>query len=128
MRDIVHNIKTVLALAPAVLAASANGAIIDLKGVGSVAFVVNTGAIVGAGDFTAKLQESDTPIEADFADVPAEYLLGELPEDLKADDVAKIGYRGYKRYLRLVVTMNGGTSIAAGAVAVMGYVQDRPVA
>ncbi|MDX0622448.1 hypothetical protein GHK50_29865 [Sinorhizobium medicae] len=128
MRDIVHNIKTLQAIVPAVLAASANGAAIDLKGVGSVAFIINSGAIAGAGDFTVKLQESDTTTDADFADVPASLLLGALPASLAADSVAKIGYRGFKRYVRLAVTKNGGTSIAAGAVAVMGYVQDRPVA
>ncbi|MQW00878.1 hypothetical protein GHK46_27230 [Sinorhizobium medicae] len=128
MRDIVHNIKTVQAIAPAVLAASANGAAIDLKGVGSVAIVLNTGAIEAAGDFTAKLQESDTTASGDFADVDASHVMGELPASLAANSVVKVGYRGFKRYVRLVLTKNGGTSIAAGAVAVMGYVQDRPVA
>ncbi|ASP85472.1 hypothetical protein CDO26_13245 [Sinorhizobium meliloti] len=128
MRDIVHNIKTVQAIVPAVLAASANGAAIDLKGVGSVAIVLNTGAIEAAGDFTAKLQESDTTTSGDFADVDASHVMGELPASLAANSVVKVGYRGFKRYVRVVLTKNGGTSIAAGAVAVMGYVQDRPVA
>lgn len=128
MRDIVHNLKIVQAIAPAVLAATATGAAIDLKGVESIAFVINSGAIVGAGDFEAKIQESDTTTAGDFADVPAAYVLGELPETLAADSVAKVGYRGHRRYVRLVLTKNGGTSIAAGAVAVMGGVHDRPVA
>ncbi|QRY66546.1 hypothetical protein JVX98_19310 [Ensifer sp. PDNC004] len=128
MRDIVHNLKIVQAIAPAVLAATTEGAAIDLKGVESIALVINSGAIVGAGDFTAKLQESDTTTPADFTDVPDDYVLGELPEDLAANSVAKVGYRGHKRYVRLVLTKNGGTSIAAGAVAVMGGVHDRPVA
>ncbi len=128
MRDIVHNIKIVQAIAPAVLAATAEGAAIDLKGVESIAFVINSGAIVGAGDFTAKLQESDTTTAADFADVPASHVLGQLPASLAAGAVAKVGYRGHKRYVRLLLTKNGGTSIAASAVAVMGGVHDRPVA
>ncbi len=128
MRDIVHNLKIVQAIAPAVLAATTEGAAIDLKGVESIALVINSGAIVGAGDFTAKLQESDTTTAADFADVPATHVLGQLPASLAANSVAKVGYRGHKRYVRLVLTKNGGTSIAAGAVAVMGGVHDRPVA
>lgn len=128
MRDIVHNIKIVQAIAPAVLAATATSAAIDLKGVESIAFVINSGAIVGAGAFSAKIQESDTPTAGDFTDVPTAYELGELPEVLAADSVAKIGYRGHKRYVRLVLTKDSGTSLAAGAVAVMGGVHDRPVA
>jgi hypothetical protein len=40
----------------------------------------------------------------------------------------KVGYAGFKRYLRVVVTKNSGTSIAAGAVLVKGHAAQRPVA
>ena len=60
MRDLYSNLKAVPALAPAVQAAAVAGAAIDLKGANRAAIVVNTGAIVGAGDFGVKLQESDT--------------------------------------------------------------------
>ncbi|MCO6178821.1 hypothetical protein [Ciceribacter sp. RN22] len=128
MRDIAHNIAAVQAIAPDVLAATTMGAALDLLGYGSAAFVVNTGAIVGAGDFTAKVQESDTTTSGDFTDVDAGLLHGALPASLAANSVVKVGYRGFKRYVRLVITQNSGTSIAAGAVLVKGSAAERPVA
>lgn len=128
MRDIASNIGTKLALAPAVQSATIKGETIDTTGFGSVAIVVNTGAIAGDGDFTAKLQESDTTTDGDFTDVVPAHLVGELPEALAATSVYKQGYIGHKQYVRVVLTKNSGTSIAAGAVAVLGHANLRPVA
>lgn len=128
MRDIAPNIGVVLALSPAVLSASGNGLVVDTNGFEALAFVVNTGAIASAGDFTAKVQDSDTTTSGDFTDVAAGSLTGALPASLTADGTFKIGYRGFKRYARLVFTKNGGTSIAAGAVAILGRAHSKPVA
>lgn len=128
MRDIASNIGVKLALSPAVQAATIKGNAIDTNGFNSVAFVVNTGAIVSAGDFTAKLQHSDTTTDGDFTDVVAADQTGSFGASLPADASVKAGYIGNKRYIRVVLTKNSGTSIAAGAVAVLGHAADRPVA
>lgn len=128
MRDIVHNIGAVQAIAPAVLAATTNSGALDLLGFESAAFVINTGEIVGDGVFTAKVQESDQTTAGSFTNVDPKLLQGELPATLAANSVAKVGYRGFKRYLRLVVTKGSGTSIAAGAVLIKGNAADKPVA
>ena len=128
MRSIEPNIGAVQVVAPAVLSATNTSAAIDLKGFNSACLVINTGAIVSAGDFTAKLQESDTTTSGDFTDVAAEHMTGEFPASLVADSVVKVGYIGHKRYLRSVITKNGGTSIAAGAVLVKGHPGEAPVA
>lgn len=127
MRDIAPNIGLVQAVAPAVLSATNTSAAIDLLGFESAVAVINTGAIVSAGDFTAKLQESDTTTSGDFADVAAEHLVGTLPDTLEASSVVKQGYIGNKRYIRTVLTKNGGTSLAAGVVIVKGHPADKPV-
>ncbi|SDY18251.1 hypothetical protein [Citreimonas salinaria] len=127
MRDIASNIGPVQAVAPQVLSAANTSAAIDLLGFNSAALVINTGAIVSAGDFTAKLQESDTTTAGDFTDVAAAHLVGTFPASLAADSVVKVGYIGHKRYVRTVITKNGGTSIAAGAVIVKGNPADAPV-
>ena len=128
MRSIEPNIGALQVVAPAVLSATNTSAAIDLKGFNSACLVINTGAIVSAGDFTAKLQESDTTTSGDFTDVAAEHMTGEFPASLAADSVVKVGYIGHKRYLRSVITKNGGTSIAAGAVLVKGHPGEAPVA
>jgi hypothetical protein len=128
MRDLASNIGIVQAVAPAVLTATTKGTAIDLLGFNSAAIVINTGAIVGSGNFTAKLQESDTTTDGDFTDVAAGNLVGTLPAALAASSSCKQGYTGSKRYIRAVLTFNSGTSIAAGAVAVLGDPASAPVA
>jgi hypothetical protein len=128
VRDISHNLGVRNALSPAVQAATIKGSAIDTAGFNSVAIVVNSGAIVSAGDFTATLQHSDTTTDGDFTNVTAADQTGAFPASLAADASVKAGYVGTKRYVRVVLTKNSGTSIAAGAVAVLGHAADRPVA
>jgi hypothetical protein len=131
MRDLAHNIGAVPALAPAVQASATTGAAIDTKGFGSVAIIVNTGAIAGDGDFGAKLQHSDTTTSGDFVDAPAGTFTTDAPATLEANSAYRLGYIGgasLKRYVRIALTKAGGTSIAAGAVAVLGNAADKPVA
>ncbi|RZS80649.1 hypothetical protein [Pigmentiphaga kullae] len=121
MRDITSNILVVAALAPAVYAATkSDSGVIDLQGAGSVALAVNTGAIAGAGDFVISLQHGDAANLSDAETVAADDLIGTLPATLAAASVYQVGYRGAKRYVRAVITQNGGTSIAAGAVIIKG--------
>ncbi len=129
MKDTFHDNKAVQAIAPAVLTANTNGASIDLKGFDSALFVINTGAIDAAGDFTVKLQESDTGTNG-WTDVDAADLLGSVPATLAANAAYRIGYIGSKRkrYVRAVATKAGGTSIAAGVVAILGHPNIAPVA
>jgi hypothetical protein len=126
-RDISNNIGVVQAVVPQILAATDTGAAIDLAGFESAALIVTTGAIAGAGDFTAKLQHSDTTTAGDFVDAPAAQLVGTFPASLAQNSVVKVGYAGPKRYLRSVITKNGGTSIGIGAVIVKSHAASRPV-
>ncbi|GAA6190886.1 hypothetical protein [Phaeobacter sp. NW0010-22] len=127
MKDLHSNIGVVLALAPVVLTASAASAAVDLQGFASSEFIITTGVVAGAGDFTATVQHSDTTTGGDFEDVEAEDLLGELPATLLADGVYKIGYTGSKRYLRINLTKNGGTSISTSVAMVKGHPESAPV-
>ncbi|MEQ1405648.1 hypothetical protein ABK249_11955 [Neorhizobium sp. Rsf11] len=130
MKDTFHDTKVVQAVAPAVLSANQNGAVIDLRGFDSALFVINTGAIDAAGAFGLKLQESDTTTSGDFTDVAPEDQLGTLPTTLEANSAYRIGYIGSKRksYVRVVATKTGGTSLALGVVAVLGHPHVAPVA
>lgn len=130
MKDTYHDFKAVTAIVPAVKAAAENGAAIDLSGFDSALISITTGAIVGAGDFGVKLQESDTIADADFTDVAAADQLGSVPTTLEANSAYRIGYIGSKRkrYVRLAVTKAGGTSIALGAHALLAHPHIAPVA
>lgn len=126
MRDIVHNLGAVLAIAPADIAANTNGATIDLLGFDSVAFIATTGAVTGAGAFSLKLQESENGTA--WNDVPADLYQAPVAGNLAANGTAKVGYRGFKRYVRPVLTKGSGTSIFASVIAIKGHAVDRPVA
>lgn len=127
MRDLYSNIGAVLALVPAVKSAAGEGPAIDTHGFNRVAFVVSTGVIVSDGDFGVKVQESDTDQSGDFTDADAAHVSSNAPATLVASTAYKLGYIGHKRYVRLALTKGGGTSIAAGAVAVLSDAQKRPV-
>lgn len=90
MRDLYHNLGAVQALAPAVQAAALNGPAIGLANFNSAMIVLNTGAIVGAGDFGAKLQESDEA-GTGFTDVAALDQLGAFPATLAANSTYRVG-------------------------------------
>lgn len=129
MKDTYSDFGIVAALAPQVLAATDTGATpIDLQGFNSALAIINTGAIAGAGDYTAKLQHSDTTTGGDFVDVTSADLLGAFPASLAQNSVYKVGYKGSKRYLRTVVTKNSGTSIVVGIVIARGHANNSPVA
>lgn len=122
MSDLKNNIAAVLALSPAVHSATkADAPIIDLQGAGSATVIVNTGAIAGSGDYTISLRHGDASDLSGDAAASGDDLLGAFPATLAADSSYAVGYRGGKRYVRVVITKNSGTSIAAGAVIVKGH-------
>ncbi len=126
-RDLYSNFAAVQAVASGSKSDAADGASVDLQGFYSALFVVNTGTVTGAGDFTFKLQESDEEATG-FADAAADDVIGEAPATMAATSAYKLGYRGSKRYLRLAITKAGGTSIQVGAVAILGHANHAPVA
>lgn len=124
MKDAYSNVKAVAAIVPAVKTAAGDGATIDTQGFRSLLFVVNTGAVVGDGDFGIAIQESANGTDWSAAtDV-----LGEFPATLEADSAYRVAYVGSQRYARINVTKAGGTSIALGAVAILGQPHMAPVA
>lgn len=126
MRDLVNNIGIVTAIAPAVLTATTTGSGVDLNGFNSAALVINTGALAGAAVFVPKLQESDD--NTTFTDVAAADLQGSFPASLAATSTVKVGYKGFKRYVRPVLTLSSGTSLAVSASIIRGDANKRPVA
>lgn len=125
MRDVYSNLLALSMIAPAVHAATVNGTGFDLQGASGAAFVISTGAIAGDGKFSAKLQESDDGTT--WADVDPSQVQTNAPEVLEASKVYKMGYHGFKRHVRPVLTKDSGTSLAASVTAILGPFT-RPVA
>ncbi|OYX01251.1 MAG: hypothetical protein B7Z14_06685 [Bosea sp. 32-68-6] len=126
-RDLYSNIGLATAILPAVKSAAGDGITVDTKGYASLTFVITTGAIASAGDFGVAVQDSDAS-GSGFTAAGADFVDSNAPATLAADSVYKVSYRGNKRYARLQLTKAGGTSIALGAVAVLGHPEVSPVA
>ncbi|MFK5949266.1 MAG: hypothetical protein QM500_10920 [Methylococcales bacterium] len=125
MKDLQSKIRLAVALAIAVRTASANGSGIDLQGFNSAVVVLTPGTITD-GTHTPKVQESDD--DSTYTDVAATDLVGTLA-DLTSDTVQKVGYKGNKRYIRVVLTVAGTTTGGIyGALAVRGDADLSPVA
>lgn len=83
-------------------------------------FILNTGAVTGAGDFGVKVQESDVS-GSGYTDAAADDVISGVPATLVAASAYQMEYIGKKRFVRLSLTKAGGTSIQMGAIALIGH-------
>ena len=111
-----------------------NSQAFDVRGFSTATFDLHTAAVTDAGTagFTMKLQHSDTLAGADFADVPADEVIGTAPVvDDDGDDniiAGGLGYVGNKRYVRAVPTGTDDTDAVVFVVANLGRPHRAPVA
>lgn len=134
-KDLHSKIRVVTALAPVSVAntAAQTGATIDLQGYESCEFAIQPGALFAASVFAVKLQHGDLANGSDMADVAAADLLGTAAAAsfvaADANVARKLGYRGTKRYVRIVITptTNGGASLLA-ATALLSHARNQPAA
>ena len=100
---------------------AAAGKWINMQGWEAVTFTVSTGTVTDAGTtagFSFEVQEGDTTAAADATAVADADLIGTeaaLTVTADGDDdkfIGSIGYRGSKRYVRIVATGTTGTTAA----------------
>lgn len=119
MRDLKHAVDAAASLAPAVRAASATGAAVDLRGYDAAAIVVQFGAYTD-GSHTPGLEGSADGVA--YAAVPAGDLDGSFAAVAGAGgagSVQQVGYRGPARFLRATMAVAGATTGAAAGVLVL---------
>ncbi len=132
-RDIKNNVDAPQSIAPAARTASVNGASADMQNFDSAMGVWNIGLYTD-GDFLAKLQESDD--DSVFTDVAAADLDGAYTsvDDVSKDNTTqRVGYKGNKRFFRMVITEAGaspapGTGLVSGGVINRSHAHGTPVA
>ncbi|MDR7147060.1 hypothetical protein [Rhizobium sp. BE258] len=141
MRDIVNNLAVISAIAPAVYAADNTPSVIDLLGFDSAMIAIHVGA--GGITFTASnklemvLSHSDDGTNFDLvtdADLQAiTGVAGGIIASFKAahpdPTVHEVGYKGNRRYLKLLADFSGthGTGTPLSAVVIKGNAAVRPV-
>lgn len=126
-RDLVSKIAGRESVRPAVLSGTTSGEIVDLRGFESAVAHIQTGAIVSSGNFTPSIQIGDDSGLSDAETIAAPDLLTSLTDPLAANSVYLVGFRVRKRYARVVLTKNSGTSIAAGASIIGDNAGQTPV-
>ncbi len=140
MQELYHSVKTVKAINPATITATANGLSIDLQGFHQLMFVLSIGAVSaadGSNYLTFTVEEADddgTGAPGAFTAAADSTLrfLGSAPvlnATTQANTVIKFGVSQIqKRWIRLVYTETGTFSALFGAVAILGQAHDSPVA
>ena len=142
MQDLIHNVKSVSALLPASLTSFGAGLAVDTQGYRALMFSINvgTGTLAGGTSVAVKVQESDTTVDGDFADVASTDYIESYKDatpgwdrllDAATDDEEcfSIGVRcNTKRYKRLFFTETGAVTIILSAVAHLGNPAHGPVA
>ena len=143
MRDTSSNLQIVQAMAPAVRNTDTNTLNIDRQGYGSLTIVVAYGvagdALNASNKIEARLFDSDDG--STFSLVPDSAIIGtSLVADAamfaradapsKANMVYRFGYRGIRRYVRVLIdyvgTHTAGTPCAVHAI--LGHPANAPVA
>lgn len=107
--------------------------IVDVQKYAALAFFIISGTLADAdATFTVLLEESnDSGMSGATAVADADLLGTEAAASLTfANDgvVRKLGYRGYKRYVRLTITPAGNASAAPLAVIAIGDPTEQPAA
>jgi len=120
MKDMYSSVAVDTAIVPATLTATTTSSAIDLQGYDGALVIIASGAIGGSGNFTPKITECAT-IGGTYTDVVAADLNGTFPAALSASTAIRVGYRGSKQFIKVVLTLNSGTNILAGATVAKGF-------
>lgn len=124
MKDINSSYEIKKALTPSSTSdnTALTGTIIDLSMYAAVLFALSAGSLADAdATFAVTLQVGDASNLSDAANAPAADIIGSLPAPVFSDDdtASQFGYKGLKRYARIVVTPSANASAATfSAVAV----------
>lgn len=141
MFDMRNNAEYAIALSATLSGVTpAAGGAIDMQGWKGLTLTVSTGTVTDAGTaagFAFEVQESDAAASGYTAVADADLIGLESALTVKADGdddkmIGSIGYRGGKRYVRVVATGTSGTDAAVtvharkdkGAVMGVATVQD----
>ena len=134
MHDLKNNIKVVQAVAPAALTEDTASGAIDLAGYESAAVIMDVGVITD-GKWGLEISESDV-VDGIYTAVADKDLIGQEPTGLEpgtgkgSGTAPAVGYKGFRRYLKVTVKEEESATTGAviGAVVILGHPAHAPVA
>lgn len=103
------------------------GNIIDTQFYESLSFLIYSG-VYTTGDFTLILEDGDDIALSDAAAVNSDFIIGDLTAVTigAANETARIGYVGKKRYVRLTLVPANTPVFTAGSLAVLSDFRHQP--
>ncbi len=127
VRDLLHNTFVSPSLAPAARNASETGEAVDLRGFDAAVIAVAFGAYTD-GTHTPSLEHSmDGDSYAAVAASDSDGSFTPVSSEAGANAVQSVGYVGARRYVRVVMTVEGATTGAvASANVIAGYPHHQP--
>lgn len=139
MRDIYSNLNVAYSIAPSKITSDTNGTGIDLRGYDSALVLVdaqtpigvNSGAITnltfgGGRGMVFELEESDD--NSTYTDVAAGDMVGSFTAGSGNNGITnKVGYKGTKRYIRVVANISGSAPTPVSAAVIRSHAHQRPV-
>ena len=108
--EIASQSKVAISIAPAVQKANTTGNAVDVSGALEASVIITVGAYVDT-TFSFKLVESDD--DSNYTDVASSDIYGTPISVATTNDAAQtgiIGYKGYKKYIKVVATKGGTAS------------------
>lgn len=125
-RDLKNNVDSFQSVAPAARTTTVTGAVVDLSDYEAAMVHLSVGTITD-GTHTPKLQEADTS-GGSYTDVAADDLEGSFAA-LASNVNQRVGYKGNKPFVKVVVTVTGSPSTGGvyGADVFRGKASHSPV-
>ncbi len=119
------DLKSVIGLDPQTITADADGTTVkgpavDRRGFEEALVNLQHGVVVDGATLAAKVQESDTETDGDFADIPDAAFANVAGGAAVTSGIyaGRLNLVGRKRYLRVVATVTGNTKTAEVAALV----------
>lgn len=128
LRDLYNNLSVNRSIAPGTKTATVQGSAVDLQGAKSALVVIDPGAN-SAGTWTPTVEESDSAVASPdtFTTVAAADLEGSLSA-IVANTIQKVGYKGTKRHIRVVLTTAATPASLVAAAQVIVEPLAKPAA
>lgn len=131
-------IKATSVLAPQTLSATANTTGVNVADFGSLAFLVQAGAMAfdGSNKLALVMQHSDVDVDGSYANCTADDIFDAedgangIAKNLDSTDdqnnAHMVHYRGYKKFARLRIVETGTVSVPLSVTALRGHPEMQP--